>query len=144
MTGVATPYLGDRSRSPIVTASVGSIVFAFLSVGFIASYLPVKAPMVWPVSFLIVSAALWIVALVMLARLHTFAWPLFLTVIRWVSILPLVFAALAIFVFVSDGTGGLTLAIMIAVLVLAAANIPLVIGFSVARHEPVASTTASQ
>ncbi len=137
MSAEAGPYLGDRSRSPIVAASVSSIVFAFLSVGFIASYLPRKAPMVWPVAFLVVSAVLWIVAVLMLTRLRTFAWPLFFKVLRWVSILPAIFAALAIFVFVSDGTGGSTLLVMVAVLILAAANIPLVIGFSVARHEPV-------
>lgn len=139
----AEPYLGDRSRSPIVTASISSIIFAFLAAGVIASYLPQSAPLHWPVAFLIVSAVLWLAAVMLLFRLRRFAWQLFFSVLRWVSILPLTFAATAIFVFVTDGTSGITLAIMVAVLLLAALNIPIVIAFSVARHERVSDSTQS-
>ena len=136
MVGGAPPYLGDQSRSPLVAASISSIVFAFLAVGILASYLPRTAPLGWPLACLAASALLLVVAVVLVSRLDSFAWPLFFSVLRWVSILPAIFAATAIFVFVSDGTSGRPLAIMIAVLLLASVNIPLVISYSVARHVP--------
>ena len=133
----AQPYLGDQTRSPIVAASIAAIAFAFLAIGVIAAYLPKSVPLAWPETFLVISAILTVVAVVLLSRRQSFAWPLFFEVVRWVCILPLIFAATAIFIFLADGTSGVTLGIMIAVLLLAAINIPLVIGFSVARHERV-------
>jgi hypothetical protein len=129
------PYLGDTSRSPIVAATIGSIVSAFLAVGFIASYLPRPAPMAWPVGFLIASGLLWVAGLALLLRLQRFAWSLFFAVARWISVLTVLFAGMAVYVFIADGTSGGTLAVMVTVLVLAAINIPIVVGFSVARHE---------
>jgi hypothetical protein len=139
----AKPYLGDQNRSPIVTASIASIVFAFLAVGILASYLPRTPPLGWSVGCLAISAVLFVVAVGLIARLHTFAWPLFFRVARWVSVLPAVFAATAIFVFVADGTKGAPLAIMITVLLLASANIPLVVAFSVARHDPASTSVGN-
>lgn len=137
------PYLGDQSRSPVVAASIASIACSFLAVGIIASYLPRSAPLEWPIASLIASVILLLAAMVFLTRRRAFAWRLFVNVVRWVAILPLVFAATAIFVFVSDGTRGTTLAIMTAVLILASINIPLVIGFSVVRHEQPEATSGS-
>jgi len=129
------PYLGDTSRSPVVGCMLASIVCAFLSVGIIAAYLPRPAPLSWSVGFLVASAALLAGALVFLLRRRHFAWRLFFAVARWVLVLTLVFTAMAVYVFVSDGTPATTLAIMAVVLLLAAVDIPVLIGFSVARHE---------
>jgi hypothetical protein len=74
-------------------------------------------------------------AIVLLSRRRNFAWALFFTVARWVLMLTGIFIAMALFVFIVDGTSGAPLAIMASVLVLAAVDVPLLLGFSVARHE---------
>ena len=135
--GAGEPYLGDTSRSPVVGCMLASIVCAFLSVGIIAAYLPRPVPLSWSVGFLLASAALLAVALVFLLRRRNFAWRLFFAVARWVLVLTLVFAGMAVYVFVSDGTPATTMAIMAVVLLLTAVDIPVLIGFSVARHERV-------
>jgi len=129
------PYLGDTSRSPVVGCMLASIVCAFLSVGIIAAYLPRPAPLPWSIGFLVASAALLAAALVFLLRRRGFAWRLFFAVARWILALTLVFTAMAVYVFVSDGTPLKTMAIMAIVLLLTAIDIPVLVGFSVARHE---------
>jgi hypothetical protein len=130
-----SPYVGDTSRSPVVGCTLASIVCAFLSVGIIAAYLPRPVPLTWPVGFLIASVVLLAAALGFLLRRRSFAWWLFFRVARWVLVLTLVFTAMAVYVFVLDGTPVKTMAIMAAVLLLTAIDIPVLIGFSVARHE---------
>lgn len=131
------PYVGDTSRSPIVTCAIGSIVCAFLAVGIEASYLPKSAPLAWPIAFLGVSGVLSLATAGLLMRLRQFAWQLFFAVARWVLVLTSIFAAMAMYVFIADGTGGTQLTILVIVLLLAALNIPMLLGFSVARHERV-------
>jgi hypothetical protein len=133
-----TPYAGDTTRSLVVSCTISSLVCAFLGVGVIAAYLPGAPPLAWPIGFLVASGVLLLAALAFLARHRPFAWPLFFAVARWVALVTLIFSAMAVYIFVSDGTSGLTLAIMTIVLVLAAIDVPILIGFSVARHERVA------
>jgi hypothetical protein len=132
------PYLGDITRSPVVACAISSLVCAFLGIGMIAAYLPDAPPLAWPAGFLVASAVLLLAALAFLARRRPFAWRLFFAVARWVTLVTAIFSAMAVYIFVADGTSGTTLAIMAAVLVLSAIDIPLLIGFSVARHERVA------
>lgn len=129
------PYAGDTSRSPVVTAVIGSLVCAFLGVGVIAAYLPAQVPLGWPVGFLAASVLLLLGGLMFLWRRRPFAWPLFFAVARWVLLVTLIFSAMAVYVLVFDGTSGVTLAVMTAVLVLSAVDIPILIAFNVARHE---------
>lgn len=133
-----TPYVGDTTRSPVVTCTVGSLVCAFLGVGIIAAYLPQQPPLGWSVAFLAASVVLLAAAVAFLLRRRPFAWGLFFAVGRWVLVMALIFAAMGVYVMIVDGTSGAPLMVMTAVLVLSAVDIPLVIAFNVARHERVA------
>lgn len=129
------PHLGDTSRSPVAVCVIGSLVCAFLGIGVIAAYLPAEVLLAWPVGFLVASTLLLFAALALLARRRHFAWALFFAVARWVLLVTLIFSAMAAYVLIYDGTSGVTLAIMAAVLVLSAIDIPILIAFNVARHE---------
>jgi len=130
-----TAYEGDTTFSLVVPGTIASIVCAFLSVGIIAAYLPRHVSLAWPVAFLIASVVFLAVAVVALARRRNVAWERFRTVAKWVLILTGIFAAMAEFMFIYDRTPGTTLAILTAVLILSAVDIPVLLGFSVARHE---------
>ncbi|MCL4508628.1 MAG: hypothetical protein M1296_03770 [Chloroflexi bacterium] len=135
MVGTPEPYSGDTTRSPIVACTIGSIVCSFLAIGIIAAYLPQAVPLVWPLAFLAASGVLLATAIVCLLRLRQFAWPLFFAVARWILVLTAVFVVLSVYVFTVDGTNGVTLTVLAIVLVLTALNVPILVGFSVARHE---------
>lgn len=129
------PYEGDKTFSAVVPGTIGSILCAFLAVGIIAAYLPRQSPLGWSFAFLAASLVLLAMAVVSLARRSPFAWNRFFTVAKWVLILTGIFSGMAEFMFIYDGTPGTTLAILTVVLILTAVDIPVLLGFSVARHE---------
>ncbi len=129
------PWLGDTTLSPVMACAVGAIVTSFIAVGFLAAYLPRKAPLGVPAGLLVASGALSVAAAVLLRRRPGFAWGVFFSVARWMLAITLIFATMAEYVFVYDKTRGAPLAVMTIVLVLAAINVPTAVGFSVARHE---------
>lgn len=136
MVRAAAPYVGDTGRSPVVACLVGSLVCAFLGIGVIAAYLPAPVPVGWPIGFLAASVALLAAATGLLRLRRRFAWALFFAVARWVFVGTSIFSLMGVYVMVYDGTSRLALNVMIAVLLLSAIDIPLVIAFNVARHEP--------
>lgn len=133
----AEPYVGDTTRSPVVACGLGSTACAFIAIGILAAAMPRQPSLTWPVAFLAASVVLLGAAVVGLAGRRRFAWRLFFVVARWTVLLTGVFAAMAAYVFLYDGVRGATLTIMAVVLALAAVDVPLVLGFSVARHERV-------
>jgi hypothetical protein len=128
-------YVGDTTKSPIMACAVGAIVTSFLAIGVLSSYLPRRPPMAIPYGLLIASGVLALAGVLQLSRKRDFAWKVFFSVARWVLMLTGVFAVMAEFVFIKDQTRGAPLAILTIVLALAAINVPVVLGFSVARHE---------
>ncbi|MGH7778076.1 MAG: hypothetical protein ACREPI_13005 [Candidatus Dormibacterales bacterium] len=132
---MSEPFAGDTTRSPIVAALLASVVTAFLSVGFLAAYLPSTPPLAVPAGLLAASCLVLAAALLMLRRRRGLAWGLFFAVARWVALLTLLFGGMAEYVFIADGTRGGPLLVMTVVLALAAVDIPLLLGFSVARHD---------
>jgi hypothetical protein len=122
-----------------MVCTVGAIVASFVAVGFLAAYMPRKAPLGPPIGLLAASAVLTLAGAVLLRRRQGFAWGLFRTVARWIVIVTLIFAAMGEYVFAYDDTRGAPLVILTVVLVLAAVNVPVAVGFSVARHERAAS-----
>lgn len=133
--GGGAPWLGDSSRSPVMVFTVGAIVTAFVAVGFLAAYMPRSAPMDVPVVLLVASGVLSIAGIVSLRQRPGFAWRTFFAVARWILVVTVVFAGMAEFVFAYDKATGSPLVVMTLVLVLAAVNVPVAVGFSVARHE---------
>ncbi len=132
------PYAGDTKGSPVAWCSSLALACAFIAIGIVTSYLPREAPLAWALGFLIVSGVLTLGAVVSLSRRRGFAWRLFFNVARWVFLVTMVFTAMGIYIMVYDQVKGAMLAVISAVMLLAAVNVPILIAFCVARHERVA------
>lgn len=128
------PYAGDTTRSLIGPFFLGAIVCSYLAIGIMGAYLPRDVPLAWPIGFLIASVAFTAAAMALLSR-RRLAWGLFFAVVKWVLAVTSVFSSTAILLFFLNDIPGRTMAVMSAVLILTAVNLPLLIGFSVARHE---------
>jgi hypothetical protein len=76
-----------------------------------------------------------------LARVPDFNWGLFLSVARWAALAYGVIAGMLEYVFVNDGTRGGVLVVLTLSLVVYAIHVPLLIGYTVARYEPLRAQT---
>jgi hypothetical protein len=139
MTNTGEPYVGDTTHSPIRLFAIGSLVCAIVSAGILAAYAPRPAPLGPSEGFLVASGVLLLACVAGLLRRRSFAWSRFFTVAKFVVLMTVVISAMLEYVFVFDGMRGGSLAIMSTVLAITAIVIPILWGFSVARHERVPS-----
>jgi hypothetical protein len=132
----AHPREAARRLPPV--SEVAIVVIGVVVIGgiYLAAYLPRRAPLGPAYAILAVAAALlaWNVAAV--ARIGAFAWRVFFLVGRWSFVAYLVIAGMLEYVFVLDHTRGSILVVLTLMLVIYAVNIPLLLAFSVARHQP--------
>lgn len=123
-------------RPPIPFVCVASMALVLVSGVYLAAYLPRRAP-IGPAAGLVCAAgAALVVAVVLVARLTDFAWSSFFLVAKWALLAYAVIAGILEYVFVNDGTRGSMLVLLTASLVVFAVDIPVLLGFSVARFQP--------
>jgi hypothetical protein len=130
-----------RSGALPPVAEVGVASLALIIVGgiYMASYVPRRPPLAVPTVLLVASAALLVLDAAWLARLRDFAWDRFRQVGRWALLAYIVSAGMIEFAFVRDHTRGGPLIVVTLMLVIFAVDVPLIIGFTVARyHRPAA------
>ena len=135
MVTTPTPCAGDTTRSPVVACIVGTIISCILAAGIIIAYVPEPAPMWGAIMWVCIAAVLTIATIVLILRKEPFARERFFTVAKWVFLYILVLTGMGEYVIAFDGTRGEPLVVMTIILLLFLVNIPMLWGFSVARHE---------
>ena len=135
MTAVTETETRQATYPPI--AEAGTVALALVVVGGIimATYVPRKPPLLVPTLLLVASIAImgWIV--VMMSRLHDFAWLTFWLVYRYALIAYAISAALIEYAFVKDHTRNGPLLVVTLMLIVFATVVPLIIAFTVARYQ---------
>ena len=135
MVTTPTPYAGDTTRSPVVACIVGTITSCILAAGIIIAHVPEPAPMWGSIMWVCIAAVLTIATIVLILRKKPFARKRFFTVAKWVFLYILLLTGMGEYVMAFDGMRGEALVIMTIILLLFLVNIPMLWGFSVARHE---------
>lgn len=127
---------GDPPRLPPVTAvciaSMGLVVAGGI---YLAAHLPDVPPLGPAVGLVGAGAAVLLAAVVLLARVRSFAWGRFFSVARYVLLAYGVIAGVLAFVFVDDGTRGAPLVLLLVSLAVFAVDVPVILAFTVARYE---------
>jgi len=122
-------------RPPIPLLCVASMALVLVSGIYLAAYLPRRAPL-GPAAGLVAAAGVVLIAAVlMVVRLREFAWDSFFLVVKWALLAYLVIAGVLEYVFVYDGTRGSMLVLLSLALFVFAVDIPILLGFSVARFQ---------
>jgi hypothetical protein len=134
-----TPATGALARQfpPITQLQVGALALVIVGGIDMASYFPRRPPLGLPIALLAGSAAVFAIAVVMLARVQDFAWDPFFLVIRWALLAYLIQAGMIEYVFVHNHASGAPLVVVTLMLVMFAITIPTVIAFTVARYQVV-------
>ena len=127
----------NKERLPPVTQlAIASMALIVIGGIWIASHLPKHVPLGPAVALLVASAALIVVNVVLLLRVPSFNWPAFFLVAKWALLAYGITAGMLEWVFVKDGTRGGELVVLTLSLVVYAVHVPLLIGFTVARYQP--------
>ena len=135
MVNTPEPYAGDTKRSPVIACIVGTIISCILAAGIIIAHIPGPAPMWGSIMWVCIAAVLTVATMVLILRKKPFARKRFFTVAKWVFLYILVLTGMGEYVMAFDGMRGETLVVMTIILLLFLVNIPMLWGFSVARHE---------
>lgn len=123
-----------RELPPIQPVAVAVLILIGAGGVYTAAHLPRHVPQGPTIALLAAGAVLVAVNAIMLTRIEHFAWRLFRLVAGCVLAVYLVVAGMLEYVFVYDGTRGTQLVILTLMLVVFAVNLPLLLGFSVARY----------
>jgi O-antigen/teichoic acid export membrane protein len=139
MVNTPQPYAGDTKGSPVIACIIGTIISCILAAGIIVAHIPEPAPLWGSIMWVSIAAVLTVTTIVLILRKRPFARKLFFTVAKWVFLYILVLTGMGEYVIVFDGTRGETLVVITVILLLFLVNIPMLWGFSVARHERTSS-----
>ena len=130
----------ERPLPPDTEVAIASMALIVIGGIWIASHLPHHVPLAPAVALLAASALLVAFNVVSLRRVAGFNWGLFFVVARWAGLAYAITAGMLEYVFVKDGTSGGQLVVLTLSLVVYAIHVPLLIGFTVARYQPLAGT----
>jgi hypothetical protein len=132
--GQATATAAGRRFPPVAELTTLSLAMVVVGGILMASYVPRRPPLGLPAALACAGAAMVLASVFLLSRLRDFAWDRFFTVFRWALLAYVISAAMIGFAFVRDHTRGAPLALVALMLVIFAADVPLIIAFTVARY----------
>lgn len=136
MTAHATgqvPDTTERPFPPVTQLAMGSLALVIVGGIYMVGTFRSGPSLAIPAALLTGSAVLWLLSLLLLTQHRGFAWPVFLRVARWALLAYLVIAAMIEFSFIHNNVSGTPLLLLSLMLVMFAINVPLSIGFTVAR-----------
>jgi membrane-bound acyltransferase YfiQ involved in biofilm formation len=131
----AHPPAQERPLPPIQQIAVAVLALIVTGGIYTAAHLPRHVPQGPTIALLAAAVVLLAINISLLARIEGFAWRAFRLVSGWVFIAYLVVAGMLEYVFLYDHTRGSQLVILTAMLVVFAVDIPILLGFSVARFQ---------
>ncbi|HTC73238.1 MAG TPA: hypothetical protein VK655_10140 [Solirubrobacteraceae bacterium] len=125
----------DEVRLPPVTA-LGMLSLALVLVGgiYLSAHLPEHVPLGPAIALLAASAAVLLGNVLALSRVKGFAWGSLFEVAKWALLAYAIIAAMIEYVFLRSTTSGGPLVVLTLSLIVFALNVPLLIGFTVARY----------
>jgi hypothetical protein len=116
--------------------AIVTLMLVLGAVGTLASYLPFNAPLDVTLPLIEVAIVLYAAAVWRLFATRTYAWSTFFAVARPTLLAAGTAAVIIEFAFYYDKTGGRSLAILSTGLALFVLDLALLLGYSVARNEP--------
>ncbi len=130
------PQLPEEKLPPVTPLAMLSLGLIVAGGIYLASHLPEHVPIGPAAGLLIASGVVLVVNVMLLAGAPTFNWSLFTGVAKWALLAYVIVAGMIEYVFVKDGTRGAELVVLSCSLAVFAIHVPLLIGFTVARFQP--------
>jgi hypothetical protein len=131
--GAVSTTPAGRTTPPVTQLSIVSLALLLIGGIYMVGSFPQEPVYAVPIGLLAASAALWSASILLLTRQAGFAWTVFLRVARWAVLAYATIAAMIEFSFIHNNVHGARLVILTLMLVMFALDVPLSIGFTVAR-----------
>lgn len=139
----ASTDLIERKLPPVTELAVGSMILIVVGGIYMAAKIPGNPNLAPAVALLVAAVLLVGAAVAALSRLQAFAWRVFKLVLGWTLLAYVFIAGMIELAFVLDGTRGSPLLVLTLMLVVWAVDIPLILGFSVARYQEIEPEAAA-
>ena len=126
--------LRQEDLPPVTQLCMASLALIVAGGIYLASHIPNHVPLTPAIVLLAVSAVLFAINLLLLARVRGFDWDVFFGVAKWALLAYVVIAGMIEYVFLRNHLRGGTLVVLTLSLVIFALHVPTLIGFTVARY----------
>jgi hypothetical protein len=124
-----------RRLPPVAELAVVSMALIIVGGIYLVAHLPQRAPLGPAVGLLAAAGVLLVANAALVSSLRPFAWRVFFQVAGWVLVAYLVIGGMLEFTFIFDDTRGALLVVLTLSLLVFALDIPILLGFSVARYQ---------
>jgi hypothetical protein len=124
-----------RRLPPVAELAVVSMALVIAGGIYLVAHLPLRAPLGPAVGLLAAAGVLLVADAALVSSLRPFAWRVFFQVAGWVLVAYVVIGGMLEFIFVFDDTRGALLVVLTLSLLVFALDIPILMGFSVARYQ---------
>jgi hypothetical protein len=125
----------ERRLPPVTQLGMLSLGLVLVAGIYLSAHLPEHVSLAPAVALLAASALVFTGNLLALARVEGFAWQRFFAVARWALLAYVVIAGMIEYVFLRNHTSGGPLVVLTLSLLVFAVNVPVLIGFTVARYD---------
>jgi hypothetical protein len=125
-----------EQRLPPVT-QLGMLSLALVIAGgiYLTAHLPSHVPLGPAFALLAASVVVLAINMILLSRVRDFAWQRFFQIATWSFLAYVVIAGMLEYVFLRNHTSGGSLVVLTLSLAVFAVNVPLLVGFTVARYD---------
>jgi hypothetical protein len=127
--------MSERRLPPVTQLGMLSLALVLVAGIYMSAHLPKHVSLGPAVALLVASSLVMIVNLLTLSRVDGFAWGRFFEVGKWALLAYVVIAGMIEYVFLRNHTSGGALVVMTLSLLVFAVNVPVLVGFTVARYD---------
>lgn len=124
----------ERKLPPVTQVGMASLALIVAGGIYLSAHLPQHVPLAPAVILLVLSALLVVGNVFSLTRVPDFPWGRFFDVAKWSLLAYAAISALILYAFLEDHVSGGPLVVLVLSLVIFAVNVPILIGFTVARY----------
>jgi hypothetical protein len=126
---------GERRLPPVTQLGMLSLGLVLVAGIYLSAHLPEHVSLGPAVALLAASALVFVGNVIALARVQGFAWARFFAVARWALLAYAIISGMIEYVFLRNHTSGGALVVLTLSLLVFAVNVPVLIGFTVARYD---------
>jgi hypothetical protein len=127
--------MNERKLPPVTQLGMLSLGLVLVAGIYLSAHLPQHVSLGPAVALLVASALVFVANLLALSRVQGFPWRRMLEIGRWALLAYAIIAGLIEYVFLRNHTSGGPLVVLTLSLIVFAVNVPVLIGFTVARYD---------